>query len=110
MLQLEICKFLAGDFLSTYFRCMFLLLIDVFFLFYETLLIRQKCKQYILKWDAVGSKLKQTKRKHQLTIKTCIKYVDKKSPAKNLQNPSRSIATLLHVCIYKLVYQFHPGT
>jgi hypothetical protein len=21
---------------------------------YETLLIRQKCKQYILKWDAVG--------------------------------------------------------
>ena len=47
---------------------------------YETLLIRQKCKQYILKWDAVGSILKQTKRKHQLTIKTCIKYVDKKSP------------------------------
>jgi hypothetical protein len=45
---------------------------------YETLLIRQKCKQYILKWDAVGSILKQTKRKHQLTIKTCIKYVDKK--------------------------------
>jgi hypothetical protein len=33
-----------------------------------------------LKWDAVGSILKQTKRKHQLTIKTCIKYVDKKSP------------------------------
>jgi sortase (surface protein transpeptidase) len=35
--------------------------------------------------------LKQTKRKHQLTIKTCTKYVDKKSryetksPAKNLQ-------------------------
>jgi hypothetical protein len=26
-----------------------------------------------LKWDAVGSILKQTKRKHQLTIKTCIK-------------------------------------
>jgi hypothetical protein len=47
---------------------------------YETLLIRQKCKQYILKWDAVGSILKQTKRKHQLTIKTCTKYVDKKSP------------------------------
>jgi hypothetical protein len=43
--------------------------------------IRQKCKQYILKWGAVGSILKQTKRKHQLTIKTCIKYVDKKSPA-----------------------------
>jgi hypothetical protein len=33
-----------------------------------------------LKWDAVGSILKQTKRKHQLTIKTCIKYADKKSP------------------------------
>ena len=25
----------------------------------------QKCKQYILKWDAVGSILKQTKGKHQ---------------------------------------------
>jgi hypothetical protein len=37
----------------------------------ETVLIRQKCKQYILKWDAVGSILKQTKGKHQLTIKTC---------------------------------------
>ena len=32
---------------------------------YETLLLRQKCKQYILKWDAVGSILKQTKGKHQ---------------------------------------------
>ena len=42
--------------------------------------VLQKCKQYILKWDAVGSILKQTKRKHQLTIKTCIKYVNKKSP------------------------------
>ena len=68
---------------------------------YETLLIRQKCKQCILKWDAVGSILKQTKRKHQLTIKTCIKYVDKKSryetksPAKNLQISSCSIATLI---------------
>jgi hypothetical protein len=30
-----------------------------------------------LKWDAVGSILKQAKRKHQLTIKTCIKYVIK---------------------------------
>jgi hypothetical protein len=47
---------------------------------YETVLIRQKCKQCILKWDAVGSILKQTKGKHKLTIKTCIKYVDKKSP------------------------------
>jgi hypothetical protein len=53
-----------------------------------------KCKQYILKWDAVGSILKQTKRKHQLTIKTCTKYVDKKissyetkSPAKNYKSP-----------------------
>ena len=27
--------------------------------------IRQKCKQYILKWDAVGSILKQRKGKHQ---------------------------------------------
>ena len=42
--------------------------------------LRKKCKQYILKWDAVGSILKQTKGKHQKTIKTCIKYVDKKSP------------------------------
>jgi hypothetical protein len=48
-----------------------------------------------LKWDAVGSILKQTKRKHQLTIKTCIKYVDKKSPAKNLQISSCGIATLV---------------
>jgi hypothetical protein len=40
-----------------------------------------------LKWNAVGSILKQTKRKHQLTIKTCIKYLDKKSPvmSPNLQ-------------------------
>jgi hypothetical protein len=45
-----------------------------------------------LKWDAVGSILKQTKRKHQLTIKTCIKYVDKKSPVMrpNLQ-PNKAI-------------------
>jgi hypothetical protein len=76
MLQLEICKFLAGD-----------------------LVIRQKCKQYIMKWDAVGSILKQTKRKHQLTIKTCIKYVDKKSPLGD------SIRFVIFV-----VYQFHPGT
>jgi hypothetical protein len=48
--------------------------VNLYQLFYK------KCKQYILKWDAVGSILKQTKRKHQLTIKTCIKYVDKKSP------------------------------
>jgi hypothetical protein len=31
----------------------------------ETLLKTEKCKQYILKWDAVGSILKQTKGKHQ---------------------------------------------
>ena len=37
---------------------------------YETLLIRQKCKQYILKWDAVGSILKQTnKRKTSINNK-----------------------------------------
>ena len=34
------------------------------------------------------------------TIKTCIKYVDKKSPAKNLQISSCSIATLSHVHMY----------
>jgi hypothetical protein len=52
----------------------------------------------------VGSILKQTKRKHQLTIKTCIKYINKKSPAKNLQISSCSIATLSHVCNYKVQY------
>jgi uncharacterized protein YbdZ (MbtH family) len=52
--------------------------------------LRQKCKQYILKWDAVGSILKQTKGKHQKTIKTCIKYVDKKSPVMRPTNERRS--------------------
>jgi hypothetical protein len=66
---------------------------------YFLILIRQKCKQYILKWDAVGSILKQTKRKHQLTIKTYIKYVDKKSPAKNLQ-----ISVMLFYCPFKNKY------
>jgi hypothetical protein len=90
--------------------------------------------RYILKCDAVGSILKQTKRKHQLTIKTCTKYVDKKissyetkSPAKNLQISSCSIATLSHALKLKshfaagvlgdsirfgifVIYQFHPGT
>ena len=70
---------------------------------------RQKYKQYILKWDAVGSILKQTKRKHQLTIKTCIKYADKKSPAKNLQISSCSIATLSHVCNYKVQFCTFKG-
>jgi hypothetical protein len=73
--------------------------------------------------DAVGSILKQTKRKHQLTIKTCIKYVDKKSPvmrpnlqpkiykspAKNLQISSCSIATLSHVCNYKVQFCAFKG-
>jgi hypothetical protein len=71
--------------------------------------IRQKCKQYILKWGAVGSILKQTKRKHQLTIKTCIKYVDKKSSSKNLQISSCSIATLSHVCNYKVQFCAFKG-
>jgi hypothetical protein len=69
-----------------------------------------------LKWDAVGSILKQTKRKHQLTIKTCIKYIDKKissyetiSPAKNLQISSCSIATLSHVCNYKVHFCAFKG-
>ena len=57
-----------------------------------------------MKWDAVGSILKQTNRKHQLTIKTCIKYVDKNSPAKHLQISSCSIATLSHVCNYKVQF------
>jgi hypothetical protein len=39
--------------------------------------IRQKCKQYILKWDAVGSILKQTKGIN--SIKYVDKYVYKKS-------------------------------
>jgi hypothetical protein len=43
-----------------------------------------------LKWDAVGSILKQTKRKHQLTIKTCIKYL-----IKNLQPEAARIITRL---------------
>jgi hypothetical protein len=62
------------------------------------LLIRQKCKQYILKWDAVGSILKQTKRKHQLTIKTCTKYVDKKSAVMrpNLQPKSYKSPIIIH--------------
>jgi hypothetical protein len=83
----------TGDFLSTYLMHVFIVNL-CFHSSYETLLIRQKCKQYILKWDAVGSILKQTKRKHKLTIKTCIKYVDKKSryetksPAQNLQIPT----------------------
>ena len=68
-----------------------------------------------MKWDAVGSILKQTKRKHQLTIKTCTKYVDKKSryetksPAKNLQIPNCTIATLSHVCNYKVQFCAFKG-
>jgi hypothetical protein len=59
-----------------------------------------------LKWDAVGSILKQTKRKHQLTIKTCIKYVDKKSPAKNLQISSCSIADVVSYHKWMTSYNF----
>ena len=75
------------------------------------LLIRQKCKQYILKWDAVGSILKQTKGKHQLTIKTCIKYVDKKSPVMrpNLQPKIYKSPTLSHVCNYKVQFCAFKG-
>jgi cephalosporin-C deacetylase-like acetyl esterase len=63
-----------------------------------------------LKWDAVGSILKQTKRKHQLTIKTCIKYVDKKSPAKIYKSPVVAyIATLSHVCNYKVQFCAFKG-
>jgi hypothetical protein len=67
-----------------------------------------------LKWDAVGSILKQTKRKHQLTIKTCTKYLDKKSPvmrpnlqpkiykspvvANILQSLCRIFAHILKIC------------
>jgi hypothetical protein len=37
MLQLEICKFLAGDFLSTYLMHVFIVYIDVFLLFVSVL-------------------------------------------------------------------------
>ena len=39
--------------------------------------LRQKCKQYILKWDAVGSLLKQTK---GINNKNMHQILDKKSP------------------------------
>jgi hypothetical protein len=43
--------------------------------------IRQKCKQYILKWDAVGSLLKQTKGINNKNMHQILdKNVDKKSP------------------------------
>jgi hypothetical protein len=56
-----------------------------------------------LKWDAVGSILKQTKGKHQLTIKTCIKYVDKKSPVMipNLQPRCHRMSEISGVGLYK---------
>ena len=67
-----------------------------------------------MKWDAVGLILKQTKGKHQLTIKTCIKYVDKKSPVMrpNLQPKiykSPVVATLSHVCNYKVQFCAFKG-
>jgi hypothetical protein len=69
-----------------------------------------------LKWDAVGSILKQTKRKHQLTIKTCIKYIDKKSPVMrpNLQpkiykSPIVPLQLLSHVCNYKVQFGAFKG-
>ena len=58
-----------------------------------------------MKWDTVGSILKQTKRKHQLTIKTYIKYVHKKSRYET----SCSIATLSHVCNYKVQFCAFKG-
>ena len=70
-----------------------------------------------MKWDAVGSILKQTKRKHQLTIKTCIKYVDKKSPVMrpNLQpkiykSPIVALQLLSHVCNYKVQFGAFKAT
>ena len=43
--------------------------------------LRQKCKQYILKWDAVGSLLKQTKGINNKNMHQILdKNVDKKSP------------------------------
>jgi hypothetical protein len=42
-------------------------------------------------------------------MKPCIKYVDKKSPAKNLQISSCSIATLSHVCNYKVQFCAFKG-
>jgi hypothetical protein len=69
-----------------------------------------------LKWDAVGSILKQIKRKHQLTIKTSIKYVDKKSPVMrpNLQpkiykSPIVALQLLSHACNYKVQFGAFKG-
>jgi hypothetical protein len=49
-----------------------------------------------LKWDAVGSILKQTKRKHQLTIKTN-------------HFAAGALGDSIRFGIF-VVYQFHPGT
>jgi hypothetical protein len=78
---------------------------------------RQKCKQYILKWDAVGSILKQTrktsinnKNTHQIHRYKISSY-ETKSPVKNLQISSCSIhvATLSHVCNYKVQFCAFKG-
>jgi hypothetical protein len=42
---------------------------------------------HVFIWDVVGSILKQTKRKHHLTIKTCIKYSIKNLQPKNYKSP-----------------------
>jgi hypothetical protein len=62
-----------------------------------------------LKWDAVGSILKQTKRKHQLTIKTCIKYVDKRALKLKSNFAAGALGDSIRFGIF-VVYQFHPGT
>ena len=49
------------------------------------------------------------KRKASINNKNTIKYVDKKSPAINLQISSCSIATLSHVCNYKVQFCAFKG-
>ena len=49
------------------------------------------------------------KKKTSINNKNMHKYVDKKSPAKNLQISSCSIATLSHVCNYKVQFCAFKG-
>ena len=49
------------------------------------------------------------KKKTSINNKNTIKYVDKKSPAINLQISNCSIATLLHVCNYKVQFCAFKG-
>jgi hypothetical protein len=49
MLQLAICKFLAGDFLSTYLMRVFIVYIDVFLLFVSVL---NHCVKIFLSWGS----------------------------------------------------------